>query len=434
VTGIKDMFKPELLIVDDEEEVLNALKRLLRNKFELHLFSDPIAALEFYQSNPVPLVISDMRMPIMDGAKFLSKITEISQRSKRFLLTGHADINLTVAAVNEGKISHYFTKPWNNDKLVSELKLAYDLFISETKSKKLLQKNIEKNAELSLLNNALELEVDKGKEKLALLSYKEAKSFVRLKRTFSTFIDLYAEIISHHTLDESRHNYRVAGQARLIAEQSSCGKLETFQIYITGLLYETGKLLVPQSILSVSSDLLSQQEKTLYNSFYGEGYQLLRKVNELSHVAHIIKCIPEYYNGLGVPNHLSKEEIPLGSRIISVISTFDDLVIGRQTQIPISIIEAKHRIKKLSKTKFDPSVVSLFLKLLEKMPNAIEGTIEYPVNVAQLNIGNILAQNLMNNNHNVLLTKNTIIEAQHIDKLKELEIEYKNTFTLFIVK
>jgi len=428
------MSKPELLIVDDEEEVLNALKRVLRKDYELHLFSEPQAALEFFQSNPVPLVISDMRMPVMDGATFLAKITEISQRSKRFLLTGHADINLTVSAVNDGKISHYFAKPWDNKELMSELKSAYELFISEAKSKKLLRRNIEKNAELSLLNNALELEVDKGKKKLELLSYKEAKSFVRLKRTFSKFIDLNADLISFHTQDNSKHNYRIAAQARLIAQQLNCGKLEVFQIYIAGLLYEIGKLLIPQSLLSVPMEMLTQQERTLYNSFYDEASKLLQKVNELSNIAHIIKHIPEHYNGLGVPDHLSTEEIPLGSRILSVISTFDNLVIGRETQAAISIIEAIHRITKSSKSVFDPCVVKQFVDLLEIMPCASEGTVEYPINVAQLNVGHVLAQNLMNLNQNILLTKDTIIELQHINKLKALELEHNHSFTLFILK
>jgi len=426
------MNKPELLIVDDEEEVINALKRVLRKDYELHLFSNPLLALEFFQSNPVPLVISDMRMPDMDGATFLAKIADISHRSKRFLLTGHADINLTVSAVNEGKISHYFAKPWDNGELILELKLAYELYTSEIKSKNLLRENIEKNAELSLLNDALELEVDKGNQKLELLSYKEAKNFVRLKKTFSTFIELNADIISLHTQDKSRHNYRVAAQARIIAENFGCGKLEVFQIYIAGLLYEIGKLQLPQSLLSVPIDNLNQQEKTLFNSFYHQGYELLQKITELSNVAHIIKYIPEHYNGLGVPEHLAEEEIPLGSRILSAISTFDNLVIGRETRAAVSVIEAKHRMIKLSKSVFDPLVVDHFIKLLELMPKASEGSVEYAVNVAQLQVGYVLAQDLMNINENVLLTKNTTLESHHIDKLKELELEHKNSFILFI--
>jgi len=428
------MTKPELLIVDDEEEVLNALNRVLRKDFQLHLFNEPLKALEFFQNNPVPLVISDMRMPVMDGATFLAKITELSHRTKRFLLTGHADINLTVAAVNEGKISHYFAKPWNNEELISELNLAYELYTTEVKSKKLLRQNIEKNAQLSFLNNSLELEIDKGKKQLKLLSFKEAKSFVRLKRTFSTFIDHNADIISLHTQDKTKHNYRVAAHARLIAEQLGSDKLSTFQIYIAGLLYETGKLTLNQALLSTSIDLLTQPEIALYNTFYAEGSDLLEKVSELTNVANIIKHIPEYYNGLGTPEHLSEEEIPLGSRILSVISSFDNLLIGRQVQIPISIVEAKHRIEKLTKTVYDPAVVSKYFKILEDLPKANEGRIEYPINLAQLQVDHLLSQDLVNQNKNILLTKDTIIESQHIDKLKKLEADQNTTFTLFIKK
>ncbi len=428
------MTKPELLIVDDEEDVLNALKRLLRKEFELHLFSDPLAALDFFKNNPVPLVISDMRMPIMDGATFLARVTEISQRSKRFLLTGHADINSTVSAVNEGKISHYFAKPWDNNELVSELKLAHELFLSEVKSKRLLRRNIEKNAELSLLNDALGLEVDKGKKKLELLSYREAKSFVRLKKTFSTFIDLNADTISLHTQDKTKHNYRVAAQARLVAEQLTNDKLVIFQIYIAGLLYETGKLALPQSLLVQTFDSMSQQDRTLFNNFYSEGFNLLLKVKELSNIANIIKHIPEHYNGLGLPEHLSKEDIPLGSRILSVVSAYDNLAIGRQTQAVISIIEAQHRIKELSKSIYDPHVVNQFITLLESMPNATEGSVEYIVNISQLEVDHILAKDLATPNQSILLTKGTIIEAHHIEKLKALEVEHNVSFSLFILK
>ena len=150
------MEKPSLLILDDEKEVLNALNRVLRKHFQLYLFSDANEAIGFYQDNPnIPLVLTDMRMPIMDGATFLGKIIEINSHCKRFLLTGHADINSTVIAVNEGKISHYFSKPWDNEELISKLKSTYELYLNERKTKQLLKVNLAKNAELSLINLSL---------------------------------------------------------------------------------------------------------------------------------------------------------------------------------------------------------------------------------------------------------------------------------------
>jgi len=127
------MSKPELLILDDEKEVLNALNRVLRKDFELFLFSEPHDALSFFENNPVPLVISDMRMPIMDGATFLARITALNPNSKRFLLTGHSDINLAEMEVAEGKSPYYFAKPWDNFELISELKIAHELYIAEEK-------------------------------------------------------------------------------------------------------------------------------------------------------------------------------------------------------------------------------------------------------------------------------------------------------------
>jgi len=79
-------------------------------------------------------------------------------------------------------------------------------------------------------------------------------------------------------------------------------------------------------------------------------------------------------------------------------------------------------------------VVSKYFKILEDLPKANEGRIEYPINLAQLQVDHLLSQDLVNQNKNILLTKDTIIESQHIDKLKKLEADQNTTFTLFIKK
>jgi len=427
------MSKPALLVVDDEKEVLNALNRALRKEFELYLFSDPVSALEFYRDKPLPLVLSDMRMPVMDGAALLSQITEINPNSKRFLLTGHADINLTVAAVNEGKISHYFAKPWCNDELISELKNAFAVYQSEMHSIKLLQINKEKNAKLALLNSSMELEVNKSNKKLALVSSKEAKNFARLKKTFNTFVNIYANSIALHNEEHSQHNYRIASHARYIAEQQGCDKLLSYQIYIAGLLYEAGKLALPQTLLKQTYDKLNHHEQTLFDTFYQTGAELLADVDELSYVVEIIKHIPELYNGSGLPEHLSAEDIPLGSRIIAIVTYFDNLVIGRQAPVAVSVTEAMQRLESLSKSRFDPQLVSLYLVMLAEFPGGSKnGGLEYPIDLMKLREGLILSQDVVNNSANALLTKGTVIEQTHIDKLKSISSEREEQFIIFI--
>ena len=427
------MSKPTLLVIDDEKEVLNALNRALRKEFELFLFSDPIAALEFYRDKPTPLVLSDMRMPIMDGATLLGHISEINPSSKRFLLTGHADINLTVAAVNEGKISHYFAKPWDNVELIAELKDAFAVYLSELSTKKLLRVNKEKNAKLSLLNSSMELEINKSKKKLDLISTKEAKSFARLKKTFNTFVGIYANSIALHNEEYTQHNYRIASHARYIAEQQDCDKLLSYQIYIAGLLYEAGKIALPQKLLREPYEQLNHQEQTLFDSFYQTGADLLSDVDELSFVVEIIKHIPERYDGSGLPEHLIADDIPLGSRILALVTHFDNLVIGRQQIAPVSVTEAKERLAKMAGSRFDPKLQSIYLDMLSALPeHNAAGNLEFPTDLMQLCEGLILTQDIVNSSSSVMLTKGTVIEQSHIDKLIEISGERDEQFSVFI--
>ena len=368
----------------------------------------------------------------MNGASFLAKIADINPRSKRFLLTGHADIEATVAAVNEGKIVHYFAKPWDSVELIEELKNSYEMYLSELKTKKLLKQNVEKNAELSLINSSLELEISKNQQKLELISLSESKTFSRLKKTFSNFIEIIAQAASLHTQDQTKHNFRVAAHSRIIAEQLNCDKLTTFQIYILGLVYETGKLNLEQSILAKPIELLTTQERNQYDSFYQYGADTLSKVDELANVANMLKHIPENYNGTGTPEHLVGEDIPLGSRIVAIASAFDNYIIGRQTQAPISVIEADKRLRELSGKLFDKKIVNLYLKLLEEKPKPSEGEIEYPTNVSQIQEGQILSKDIVNREGHILLTAGTTFEAQHIEKLLEIQNEHDEFFIVFV--
>ncbi len=423
---------PALLVIDDEKEVLNALNRALRNEFELYLFSDPIAALEFYKDKPTPLVLSDMRMPIMDGATLLGHISDINPKSKRFLLTGHADINLTVAAVNEGKISHYFAKPWNNEELIAELKEAFSVYLTEVSSRKLLKINKEKNAKLSLLNTSMELEVTKSKKQLALISSREAKKFARLKKTFNTFVNIYADSIALHNEETTQHNYRIAAHARFLSEQHGCDKLLSYQVYVAGLLYETGKLYLSQHLLRKPYDELTAPEKSQFDSFYQTGAELLAPVEELAYVVEIIKHIPEFYNGSGMPDKLAGEDIPFASRVLAIVSGFDNLLIGRLNSKKLSVAQAIKKFTPLSDSLFDGKILEDFFNMLSALPCNTEDPLEFPIDLHQLKVGWTLAQHLINSSGNLLLSKGTVIEDTHIERLKELTKKQDEKFILFV--
>jgi response regulator RpfG family c-di-GMP phosphodiesterase len=109
-----------VLCVDDELDIILAMKRLLRKQnYNLLFASSGEKALEIMQQNDVHLIVSDMRMPAMSGAELLEKVATFYPNSYRILLTGYADMESTVSAINKGIILKYIQKPWDNDELIS---------------------------------------------------------------------------------------------------------------------------------------------------------------------------------------------------------------------------------------------------------------------------------------------------------------------------
>jgi response regulator RpfG family c-di-GMP phosphodiesterase len=111
-----------VLCVDDELDIIYAMKRLLRKQnYNLLFASSGKKALEIMKQNDVHLIISDMRMPAMSGAELLEKVATSYPNSYRILLTGYADMESTVSAINKGKILKYIQKPWDNEELISSI-------------------------------------------------------------------------------------------------------------------------------------------------------------------------------------------------------------------------------------------------------------------------------------------------------------------------
>jgi YesN/AraC family two-component response regulator len=123
-----------IMLVDDEESILKALQRLLRvapcsygNKsfsLEVQAFSSPEKALEHAKHEEYDLFISDFRMPLMDGVEFLKATKAVQPDAARLILSGYADLNALLRAVNEVGIERFIAKPWNDYELMSAIAQA----------------------------------------------------------------------------------------------------------------------------------------------------------------------------------------------------------------------------------------------------------------------------------------------------------------------
>jgi DNA-binding NtrC family response regulator len=112
--------KPSVLIADDEEMVITSIKAFLQldGDFDVHGFTDPEEAAKFAASNPVDVAVSDYLMPKMNGIQLLSKIKEAQPEASRVLLTGHADKQSAIEAINQVALFQYVEKPWENAQLL----------------------------------------------------------------------------------------------------------------------------------------------------------------------------------------------------------------------------------------------------------------------------------------------------------------------------
>jgi two-component system probable response regulator PhcQ len=121
----------KILIVDDDDSILKALRRLLsltpcrvgeaHIKLTVDCFSSPQEALEKARHTAYDLVLSDYRMPVMNGVQFLKALREIQPETARLILSGYADLNGLIGAINEAGISRFISKPWNDYELLSTL-------------------------------------------------------------------------------------------------------------------------------------------------------------------------------------------------------------------------------------------------------------------------------------------------------------------------
>ena len=149
-----------VLCIDDEREILSALQRSLRNVAgQVVTATNGEEGIALLEEHAPAVIISDMRMPGMNGAEFLQRVLEFAPHTFRILLTGHADIEAAISAINKGEIHRYMHKPWDSDELNQAIKQGFERHDLIQANLALTDSLGEKNRELQQLNGTLEEKV-----------------------------------------------------------------------------------------------------------------------------------------------------------------------------------------------------------------------------------------------------------------------------------
>ncbi|MEE9189909.1 MAG: sigma-54 dependent transcriptional regulator [Candidatus Neomarinimicrobiota bacterium] len=156
-----DGLKPKLLIIDDEQSVLNALKRSLRDHFEVLLSLDARSGLEILREQEISVIFADQRMPGMSGVEFFQNAMKIQPDSARILITGYSDIEAIIEAINNGQIYYYIQKPWEPENIVAIAKGAAERYDLIQENRRLVRELSNINRQLGEENVYLKREVEK---------------------------------------------------------------------------------------------------------------------------------------------------------------------------------------------------------------------------------------------------------------------------------
>ncbi len=250
---------PTLLFVDDEPSILSSLQRLFRPKgYKILTAESGDAGLAILDAQPVDLVISDMRMPKMDGAQFLEKVREKTPETMRLLLTGYADVTSTINAINKGEIYRHISKPWDDNDIVLIVKKALEHKALRAENQRLLVLTQQQNDELKDLNSGLEKRVQERTAEIEQINSFLNLANGKLKQNFLVSIKVFSGLIELREGAVAGHARRVADMARRIASRMTLPTQVQQDVFVAALLHDIGKI-------GFSDELLSKQVSKLVN-------------------------------------------------------------------------------------------------------------------------------------------------------------------------
>lgn len=409
-----------ILCVDDEQNILSSLRRLFRaHGYQVLTAESGKAGLEVLTSQPVDIVISDMRMPEMDGAQFLEHVRAKWPDTIRLLLTGYADIQSILAAINRGEIYRYITKPWDDNDIVLIVRHALERRALEEEKRRLEALTQKQNEELKVLNAGLEAKVRERTAELEKAHDQLVEANAKLKSSFLTSIKVFSSVIEIRGGNLAGHSRRVADLARRIALKMGLDAREVQEIFVAGLLHDIGKIAFSDELLSMPVSLMKGDQLGQYRKHPVRAEQLLMPLEDLRSAAKILRSQLERFDGEGFPDGLSGFNIPLGARILALASDFDNLQIGTLAQKRLRGDEALAVVLRAKGSRYDPQVVDAFQEVmsgkLADMPQDVE------IGSNELRTGMVLSRDLITRDGFLLLSAESRLDEKLIRQIWDFE-------------
>jgi len=416
-----------LLFVDDERNILSSLKRLFRPRgYRIITALSGKEGLAVMEKESVDLVISDMRMPEMDGAAFLEQAANRWPDTVRILLTGYSDLTSTIAAVNKGQIYRYISKPWEDNDLLLTAKRALERQRLEALTRR-------QNAQLKELNATLEDKVAARTSEL-----QQTVSFLELaqqslKKSYCTTVEVFSNLVEMREHHGRGWNRRIARQISQVAKLFEMEDEEAQNLHYAALLRNIGKISLTDQLVRKSFSSMNDSEHKAFVQHPVVGAGVLIALEPLQGAASLIHHQHENFDGSGFPDGLKGEAIPLGARILKVAGDYHDLQHGLLLTAHLEPNQARDYLLEQRGRRYDPDVVVLFQKVLGRLAETQDKAAERSVKSNGLQSGMVLSRDLMLNDDILLLSRGHRLSEAIIERIYHMEESIDRDLEIYVL-
>jgi response regulator RpfG family c-di-GMP phosphodiesterase len=351
-----------VLYVDDEPSLCRAFARLFRQdaKVVVATASSPQEALVLLDAEQFDVIVSDLRMPGMSGIELLAKGRRMRPEMRRLLVSGFADFESALDAINEVGVDRMLVKPWD----IGELRTAVH--------------GAAEHAFLQRENTRMTAELRRRGEELAAINQ---KLDALVEERTSNLLDGLVSALDMRDSETQWHSRRVGRYARRLAEEYGITGRDLDDIERGATLHDIGKIGVRDAVL-LKPGPLDEGEWAEMRRHPALGYDILKGIGFLEKARLIPLHHQERFDGSGYPQGLKGAEICVGARIFAVVDTYDAITSDRPYRKCRTYEVARGEIVKFAGTQFDPDVVQAWLRIPQAEWDAIreglEGAIPRP--------------------------------------------------------
>lgn len=325
--------KYKVLIVDDEPDNLALLYRTLRQDYDVVKSGSPLEALKILEErNEFALILSDHKMPEMDGVEFLKRASLINETVVKILVTAYSDAKILIDAINQAKIYRYVKKPYTPDELLHVVQTSLEYY---------------------------QLKVDND------------KLIADLKDLFSGTIKAIIEALDAKDSNTLGRSKRVSFYSARIAQAMNLSSSEVGKIELAGLLHDIGMIGVAEEIMN-KTEHLTQDEYEEVKKHVAHSVKILEDIKQLGEVIEVVRYHHERYDGKGYPHGLKGEQIPVGARIIAVADAYDSMISKRAYRDAKNCNEAIASLEETAGSQLDPDILKVFKEILPEVNASLE--------------------------------------------------------------